>query len=99
MSKRTKFLPTIHTLQKLQKEFDKSFGFDFLTLDPRQIALDYESDLSSQAQLKEARLRRVEFTTLALGGEVGELANAVKKARRAAWLGNHFEKHLTDAAF
>jgi NTP pyrophosphatase (non-canonical NTP hydrolase)/deoxyadenosine/deoxycytidine kinase len=58
-------------LQRFQTMADEAWGFDF-PADP--------DDASAQ-------LHRVEFACLALAGEVGELANIVKKARRAIWTG------------
>jgi dCTP diphosphatase len=61
--------PDLHELQRLQRAFDRDRGLDFAP-DPAD---------------EDAWLHAVEFATLAMTGELGELANHVKKARRARW--------------
>jgi NTP pyrophosphatase (non-canonical NTP hydrolase)/predicted ATPase len=78
--------PTLEELQSLQLRFDKDRGFDFPTQHPP------EEELS-----REERLRRIEYAALALSGEVGELANSIKKARRALWQGESPEQALADS--
>lgn len=66
-------------LQKMQANFDRQHGFDFL-------AGNGTSDLN-----------RVAFSSLALCGEVGELANQIKKAQRASWSGEDTTQHIAQA--
>lgn len=64
-------------LQELQRQFD------------RDRDLDFERAVSADPQIGgrsvDRWLHNLEFATLALAGEVGELANLVKKARRQLW--------------
>lgn len=62
---------SLAALQDFQARFDAAHGLGFPAA---------PGDRSAQ-------LHRIEFATLALAGEVGELANVVKKARRAMWTG------------
>jgi NTP pyrophosphatase (non-canonical NTP hydrolase)/deoxyadenosine/deoxycytidine kinase len=66
------------TWQEWQQTFDRSRGFDHRLFSDGAVAADGQS--------AESTLRLIEFCALALAGEVGELANLVKKARRSAWL-------------
>jgi NTP pyrophosphatase (non-canonical NTP hydrolase) len=59
-------------LHRQQAEADTRWGFDFKLLDELGEA--------------DAQQRRLEFVVLAMAGEVGELANIVKKTRRAMLL-------------
>jgi deoxyadenosine/deoxycytidine kinase/NTP pyrophosphatase (non-canonical NTP hydrolase) len=59
-----------------------------------QEAFDCDRGLNfEQASSSELRM----FSGLALAGEVGELANALKKAQRADWLGDDPELHIQRA--
>lgn len=66
---------TLAHLQLLQSQFDSACGFDFPAADTEP----------------HASLHRIEFAALALCGEAGEVANLVKKTRRATWLGRPSE--------
>lgn len=71
-------------LQQLQQRFDASRGFNF----EEALGLgSAESGRPGVTSPHDSDLRRLEYTTLALSGEVGELANVIKKARRSLWLG------------
>jgi NTP pyrophosphatase (non-canonical NTP hydrolase)/deoxyadenosine/deoxycytidine kinase len=74
-----KLSSTLADLQLLQAAFDQGRGFDFPRLDSTESA-------PGNPDAEEATLRRIEFSTLALCGEAGELANLIKKIRRATWL-------------
>ncbi len=77
------------TLQQFQARADRRWGFDFAVLDRI-----YTPNTRTPAAcggifdpLTDAHVRRVEYTVLALAGEVGEMANHVKKVRRHLLLG------------
>lgn len=71
-------------LQRFQAAADEAWGFDFSLWD--QLGQDQLSLPGLMNELHERRLdakiRRAEYIALALAGEVGELANALKKVRR-----------------
>lgn len=88
----------LQELQQLQERFDRDRGFDFPELTSREgLQLNFRGMQEEDAAALEATLRRVEYAALALGGEVGELANAVKKARRAFWQGESPDAALANA--
>lgn len=71
----------LSALQRAQAEFDASAGFDF----------------PAAGEDLDGWLHRVEYSALALCGEAGELADVVKKARRARWLGHEVGGRLEQA--
>ena len=81
---------TIQQAEILQDIFDRSRAFDFSHLDNRQ------SSRSMKAGVNEGQLKRIEFITLALAGEIGEFANKVKKTRRAVWMGKELKYSLQE---
>ena len=76
-------------LQGLQAAFDRSRGFDFPEAALADELLNRDHD---------ARLRSIEFATMGLAGEIGEVANQVKKARREFWTGGDPERNIDAAA-
>lgn len=70
--------PTLLALQASQSAFDQTRGLDFLHRLP--------AAGPGETAAPEALLRQIEFVVLALCGETGELANIVKKIRRATWI-------------
>jgi deoxyadenosine/deoxycytidine kinase/NTP pyrophosphatase (non-canonical NTP hydrolase) len=79
--------PTLEELQRLHERFEQERGFDFAR----------NGSGSSPGSDTDDFLHRVEYATLAMAGEVGELANFVKKARRATWLGGDSQPGLEGA--
>jgi NTP pyrophosphatase (non-canonical NTP hydrolase) len=78
---------SISALQALQLEFDSTHNLDRIGL-PSSHSGD-EGELSTKEQIGAAT-----FASLALAGECGEVANAVKKAVRATHLGLDATPHL-----
>lgn len=67
------------SLQELQGRFDSSRGFDF----ERRASSGGSGDGGADAW--DLWLHNLEYATLAIAGESGELANIIKKARRVVW--------------
>lgn len=90
--------PALRELQRLQARFDKDRGFDFPGATGRGgVQLSLRGLETQDDPGREAVIRQLEYSALALGGEVGELANAVKKARRALWQGESPDEALAQA--
>src|SRR4051812_11620080 len=66
------------SLQEVQDRFDRDRDLDF------EHTLDRTAASASDTGF-DRWLHNLEFAILALAGEVGELANLVKKARRQLW--------------
>src|SRR5215218_5357508 len=79
-------------LQRFQKRADNSWGFDFHLWDSisgEQLGIPGIAEDVRDPKI-DAKIRRLEYITLALGGEVGELGNAIKKLRRRLLQGERF---------
>jgi NTP pyrophosphatase (non-canonical NTP hydrolase) len=79
-------------LQRHQGRADDSWGFDFYLWDSvagLQMGLPGVAEDMRNPQV-DATIRRLEYIALALGGEVGELGNEVKKIRRQLLQGQNF---------
>jgi NTP pyrophosphatase (non-canonical NTP hydrolase) len=75
----------LRKLQRYQKQADSHWGFDFSLWEEivgPQLGLPGITEDIRDPKV-DATIRRLEYITLALGGEVGELANSIKKLRRA----------------
>jgi NTP pyrophosphatase (non-canonical NTP hydrolase) len=79
-------------LQEVQRLADEAWGFD------EQM---WEGSTSNTpiagTELTELDLRQLEFATLALAGEVGELANLVKRTRRTTLKGSEVDPAWIEA--
>jgi NTP pyrophosphatase (non-canonical NTP hydrolase) len=86
----------VRALQADQASADDRWGFDFPLLDALaapQLSIEY-AGLPPLPVAADAEQRRMEYVVLALAGEVGELANLVKKRRRALLMGEAADPSL-----
>jgi NTP pyrophosphatase (non-canonical NTP hydrolase) len=74
---------SLSELQAFQRAADARWGFDWESRPPSEKAPSQEMSELDRS------LRCVEYVVLALAGEVGELANAIKKIRRQLLKGNN----------
>src|SRR5450830_11044 len=79
----------------MKNEFNGRYSLDHLQ--QMQADFDQQHGFAFEAGVANGDLSRTVFSSLALCGEVGELANQIKKAQRAAWLGEDATNHIDQA--
>lgn len=79
----------------MTNDFSGAVALDHLQ--KMQATFDRQHGFNFFAATGSNHLTRAAFSSLALCGEIGELANQIKKAQRAAWLGEDATQHIAQA--